>query len=278
MRSLRTFLAITASLFLSSSLQAAELRLEGSDLARLIQNAFAGTSIKLHHDLPTQSGNPLPGSFLQLGPNLRNQRLTFSIPDDEESLGFAGSAIFQINDINSDPRFVISTPQGRAPMGQNIGVVATPAAFLINIRFEDEGTEILGKSLGRVSRLRGSLVPNVEVNRMSLQIALFPQTVNNSTISFKACRVTFFGDIQAQGLANLSVAGRHVDIVNALTDYKATLKESIERQVARLIDQNLPQLAAQLQREVMRRGQGLGMRITSVQFNGTTLIIRGEPS
>lgn len=256
-------------------LRAAELRLEGPEIAKMVQTAFNGTVIRLNRDGIGPKGQPIPASFIQLGPAMQNVRFAFSMPEERYSLGFAGNAIYSVNDINSDANYVVKTARGPMKMGQTITVIAMPAAYLITLRFEDVGTEILGRPDGGLSRMRSSVVPNVEVNNISLQIALYPQTVGNS-IAFKPSRVTFFGDIQAQGLANLTIAGHHVDIVDSMTDYKSRLKETIEREVAKLIDRSLPQLAANLQHEIIRRGAGLGVRVTAVRAEGTSIIIRGE--
>jgi hypothetical protein len=271
----RLLLTMATIAILSPSLRAAELRLDGPELARMLQTAFNGTTIRLQHDGVDAAGKAVAASFLQLGPNLQGQRILFSVPEQRFSLGLAGEAIYRVNDINSNPAFVINTPKGPKQMGQTISVVAMPAAYLITIRFEDQGTEILGRSSGRMMRLRESLVPNVEINNIALTIALYPQNTLGGAIAFKPSRVTFFGDIQAQGIANLRVAGHRVDLLDQMTDYKTTLKQTIESQVSRLINQNLPQIAANVQREIVRRGSGFGVRVTEVRFEGTSVVIRG---
>jgi|GEM_PF-2710540 len=269
-------LALTILLASASTSSAAELRITGPELTGLIQNAFNGTVVRLQADSPPAVGKPaLPGSFVQLGPVLGRQRFPFSVPSQEISLGLGGKAIFTINDINSDPEFVQHLRSGPVKFGQNILAGVTPTAFLVMMRFEDEGTEIKGQPAGRLSRLRDEAIPDIEISGMLLRVVLTP---GPQGISFLPSQVTFVGDIQAQGLADLQLFGRKIDLFDAMTDYKQIIKTSIEREVKRLVDQSLLVIAANLSREAQRRAAALGVRINGARFEGTTLVVTGAPA
>ncbi|HVT05006.1 MAG TPA: hypothetical protein VHL58_16705 [Thermoanaerobaculia bacterium] len=269
-------LSFFALLLFAASSPAAELRFTGPELAGFIQNAFNGTVIRLNADSPAVPGKPaIRGSFVQLGPLLGRQRFLFSVPSQTIELGLGGEAVFSINDINSNPDFVQHLSTGLVRFGQNIRVTASPNSFTVMVRFEDEGTEIKGEPAGRLRRLRGEAVPDIEISAMLLQIALTPQ---QQGIAFQPSQVTFLGDIQAQGFANIQLFGRKVDLFDAMTDYKKIIKGSIEGEVKHLVDQNLPVIAANLSREAQRRAAALGVRITGARFEGTMLVVAGSPS
>lgn len=268
--------AALASLSFAVSSPAAELRLTGPELAGLIQNAFNGTVIRLNADAPAAPGSPVtPGSFVQFGPLLNRQRYVFSVPSQTISLGLGGEAVFSIQDINSNPDFMQHLSTGVVKFGQNILVGSSPASFTMMLRFEDEGTEIKGQPAGRLSRFRDEAVPDIQISDMLLRIVLVPQAQG---IAFQPAQVTFTGDIQAGGMANLQLFGRKVDLFDAMTNYKKIIKESIEREVKRLVDQSMPVVAANLSREAQRRGAALGVRLTGARFEGSTLVVTGSPS
>lgn len=258
---------------LASPLGAVELRVTGPELARMIESTFAGTSIHLADD-STVRGRP--ASFIQLGPALRGQRMYFSMPAHDVGLGFGGKARFLVNDVNSDPNYLAATPAGRAKFGQTITVGATAGEFVMTVRFEDEGIEIRGVPGGRLASLRDSVVPDVQINSISLQIRLVPVTLpGGAGIAFRPAIVSFGGNIESEGLSTVSLFGRKVDLLDELTNYKAELKRTIEREVARTVDANLPVIAANLTTEIRRRGAALGVTVSSVRFEGTSLVISG---
>lgn len=239
----------------------------------MLETAFAGTSIHLADD---SSVRGRPASYIQLGPALRGQRVFFSIPAHDVGLGFGGRARFFVSDVNSDPDYLTATPGGRAKFGQTITVGATPAEFVVNVRFEDEGVEIRGIPGGRLARFRDTVVPDVQINTIQLQIRLVPASLpNGGGIGFRPVIVTFRGDIESEGLGTMSLFGRRVDLLDELTNYKAELKRTIEREVARTVDANLPVIAANLTTEIRRRGAALGVTVSSIRFEGTSLVISG---
>lgn len=233
---------------------AAEIRFSGEELAGFIQHAFAGTRIRLHQDALA------PGalSYVELGPSFQEQRFTFSVPPKEIALGLAGHARYVLNDIHST----------------SITVASTREAFLITLRFEDEGTEMRGMPLGRLGRLRAGAIPDVEISDIRLEITILP--ADREEISFGPARVAFLGVTQAGGLGNVRIFGRRFDLLQPLTDYKRVLREAIERDVKKLIDRNLPDLAEQVRTEIRRRGAALGMEIERIRFDGTDLVITGS--
>ncbi|HXI13788.1 MAG TPA: hypothetical protein VNM92_14260 [Thermoanaerobaculia bacterium] len=268
-------LALVATSALTAPVRGTELRINGAELATIVQKAFSGTIIRLHQQSPPGLKDPRSGSFVQLGPQLGRVVIPFAIPPHEFSLGPFGSARYYVNDVNSNPDALVNSPAGTVRMGQTITVGATPATFIVTIRFEDSGTEIKGVPLGRMERLKDETVPDVEINNIRLQILLYPAALPNGQITFKPSLVTFFGDIQARGVADLSLFGRRFDFLNELTNYKAEIKRAIEGEVKRIIDQNLNRIGSAIQSEAGRRGSAIGVRISGVRFEGTTLVVSG---
>lgn len=246
----------------------------GPELAKILENAFTGTQIHLADDA---SASGAPASFILLGPALQGRRTFFSIPAHDVGLGFGGKAHFFVNDVNSDPEFVGASAGTRAKFGKNISVGATPSEFHLVVRFEDDGVEIRGVPAGRFARFRDTVVPDVQIHGMRLLVRLVPVTLpGGHGIGFKPAIVMFYGDIQSEGLGTVSLFGRDLDFFDELTNYKAELKRTIEREVARIISANLPQIGANITAEILRRGAALGVKVAAVRFEGTSLVIVGE--
>jgi hypothetical protein len=240
----------------------AELRIGGTELAAMIQTAFRGTAIRLHHD---EGGKP--ASFIRLGPRLRGETMTFSIPATEIRLGFGATARYEIDDVNSLPA---STSAKEAV--DSIAVSATDDTFIVTIHFEDGGTEIRGAPGGRLARFREGAVPDLQVDDIAVRILLTPQP---GRIGFQPSRVFFSGNVQARGTL-VPFFGRRIDVLDEVTDYKTTVKAAIEREVKKLVDRNLPAVATSIQNEVRRRTNGSGLTVQAVRFEGTTLTITGS--
>jgi hypothetical protein len=251
---------ITTLLFATAA-QAAEIRFSGDELAGFIQHAFIGTRIRLHQE----AKNPGELSWIDIGSRFNDHRFVFAIPPKDIDLGLAGRARYVVNDIRSAPE---QTP---------ITAVARDGAFVIRIKFEDEGTELKGTPIGRLRRIRASAIPDVQIRDIHLLITLRPSNEPNAQeIRFQPSQVTFLGATQAGGLGNVSVFGRRVDLLNPLTDYKRVIRSAIEREVKKLIDRNLTRLGEQVTQTIRARGGSMGMRINSVRFAGTDLVITGS--
>lgn len=250
------------ALFTLSSLTAtaAELRIGGEELAAVIQSAFRGTTIRLHHDVDGK-----PASFIRLAPQLGGETMTFSLPPREIPLALGATARYAVDDVNSLP------VSGTAP--DAISVHATEDTFVITIRFESEGTEIKGTPGGRWARLREGAVPDLQVDGILLHILLTP--IAGQRVAFQPARVVFDGDVQARG-TKLSLFGWSFDLLDEITNYKLAVKSSIEREVKALVDRNLPAVARTVETEVARRTAGSGLQVANVRFTGTTLTITGR--
>jgi hypothetical protein len=248
---------VAAGLLTCSVSFGAEIRFSGEELAGFIQHAFSDTRIRLHQD----GGAPGTLSYIDLGSNFGEQRFSFSVPPKDIALGIAGHARYVLNDIHSV---------------KPIEVAATKDAFVISLRFEDEGTELRGVPLGRLRRFRAGAIPDVDISEIRMEITIVPESPSQEgEVRFRSSRVSFLGNTQAGGLGNVRIFGRQFDLLDPLTDYKRTLRNAIERDVKKLIDRNLPRLAEQVSTEIRRRGAAMGMQIHSVRFDATDLVITG---
>ena len=245
---------------LSSPVDAAEIRLEGTELAGLIESAFRGTTIRLHSSAP-----PAQDSFIRLGPRLGGEMLKFNVPVTSIRLGIAGSARYAIEDIHS-----LS-----APAADSIDVRAEPGNFIVTIHFEDEGTEIRGRAAGRLAQLRQRAVPDLEIKDIAVRLFLTPRAKEPSGIAFAPVRVLFLGEVQATG-SRVRLFGKSIDLLDQITGYKTTVKESIEREVTKLINRNLNVVAATIEAEIPRRMAGSGFAVSSMRFEGTALTLKGR--
>ncbi|HEX7706354.1 MAG TPA: hypothetical protein VF701_07855 [Thermoanaerobaculia bacterium] len=245
---------------LPDSAGAAEIRLEGAELAGLIESAFSGTSIRLHSSSP-----PAQDSFIRLPPGLGGEMLKFNIPVTSIRLGIGGSARYAIEDINSL----------RTPAADTIDVRAEAGNFIITIHFEDEGTEIRGHATGRLASLRQRAVPDLEIKDIAIRLFLTPRTKESSGIAFAPVRVLFLGEVEATG-SRISMFGRSIDLLDQITGYKTTVKEAIEREVTRILNHNLDVVAATIEAEIVRRLAGSGFVVSSMEFKGTALTLKGR--
>ena len=246
---------------IAAAAEAAEIRFSGDELAGFIQHAFIRTRIRLHQD----AKNPAELSWIDIGSQFNDHRFVFAIPPKDIDLGLAGRARYVVNDIQSVP--------------EPITAVARNGAFVILIKFEDDGTELKGTPIGRLRRFRTNAIPDVQIRDIHLLITLRPSNDPSAQeIRFQPSQVTFLGATQAEGLGNVRLFGRRVDLLDPLTDYKRVIRTAIEREVKKLIDRNLPRLGEQVTETIRARGGGMGMKINSVRFAGTDLVITGSVS
>lgn len=252
---------LVTGFLIAAAAEGAEIRFSGDELAGLIQQAFSRTKIRLHQE----TKNPRALSWIDIGSPFNDQRFVFAIPPKDIDLGLAGQARYVVNDVRS------------APEPTAITAVARDGAFVLQIKFEDGGTELEGSPIGSLRRIRAGAIPDVQIRDIHLLITLRPVNDPNAReIRFHPSEVTFLGATQAGGLGNLRLFGRRVDLLNPLTDYKRVIRTAIEREVKKLIDRNLPRLAEQVTETIRARGSGMGMRINSVRFAGTDLVITGS--
>lgn len=261
-------LLIALMLLVATDARAVELRISGAELAALLERSFTGTVIRLHQD-ENVSGAMRAGSFLRLPPTLGGTEVRFSIPPREQVLAPGVRARFAVNDVRSESGVVA----GLKP----ITVRATQAAFNIAIQFEDADAEIVSlRAEGRAARVSRWLVPDVEVNDISLRVALLPRTGPRGEIVFLPPEVIFIGNVQAGGVGSLRILGREIDLLHQVTDYRDEIKRGVEREVKRSLQQQLPYVARALTAEVRRRGKEAQIDVTAIRFEGTTLVINGR--
>lgn len=248
--------------------EAVELRISGAELASLLERAFTGTVMRLHSDQQV-NGVRRPGSILRLPRTLGGVEYRFSVPPQDHTIAPGVRTRFAVNDVRTQTKIV----QNQKP----ISVGATATAYVVTIRFEDEGAEIVNVPLqGRSAALVRRLVPDVEVNNIVLQIALLPRTGSRGEIVFLPPHVTFFADVQAGGVGNLNILGRKVDLLDELTGYRNEIKRGVEREVKKALQQQLPQIARAITTEVQRRGRQGQLDVTQVRFEGSTLVVIGR--
>jgi len=255
-------------LLLATDARAVELRISGPELAALLERSFTGTVIRLHQD-ENVGGAVRAGSFLRLPATLGGTEVRFSIPPREQVLAPGVRARFAVNDVRSES----GVDSGLKP----ITVRATETTFNIAIQFEDADAEIVSlPAEGRAARVSRWLVPDVEVNDISLRVALLPRTGPRGEIVFLPPEVIFVGNVQAGGVGSLRILGREIDLLHQVTDYRDEIKRGVEREVKRSLQQQLPFVARALTMEVRRRGKAAQIEVTGLRFEGTTLVINGR--
>ncbi|MHB8872167.1 MAG: hypothetical protein ACYC8T_00625 [Myxococcaceae bacterium] len=241
-------LALLTALTLTLPCSAAELRVPGADLARVLEEALTGTQVHLDHDLG-KGAKAAPRSFVALPPGLGSKRLEFSVAEQVFDLGSAGEVEYRVNDVN------LLRSQ----------VAATARDYVLTLYFEDEGKEVLSRHRGGMFDLGGA-VPDLQMNAMKMEVVLTTSSAKDRP-SFSSAKVRFDADIRPDGDGASLLAGALES-----SGYQEQIKRAIEREAQKSIGGPgvLEALSAKLWDALNERAGG---KAAKARFDGTDLVI-----
>jgi hypothetical protein len=175
-RLLRSFLAMVGMLVaLPNGARAADLRVDFSELARLVQAIAGGAKIRLNN---ASAGGLMelfnPGSSVAIG----NTSLAIPLEPSTFSVPPFVTVTYYVKDINSTA----------------VNVSARAGAVRISVLFESDGPELVGDCVSGLCS--DAIMPNVEWIAPALHVDLVPAAANGS-IALAVKSVEIGGQLQA---------------------------------------------------------------------------------
>jgi hypothetical protein len=214
---------VTALLLLA--LAAAPARVSGEELARTIEQSLAGTQI--HLDRGKQR------SFAQLPAAYGGQRSEFTLPDHALELGAAGRVTYRVCDVNLE----------------KLTIVSAGSAFVLTLRFEDQGKELLSHHGGGMLDI-GGLVPDFHVDGIRVDATLTP--AQRTAPAFTSAKVGFDASIAPDGPAGVLRGG--------IDSFKKEIRAVVERELQAFANQvMLPALNQYLRRHSGMHFEGVDL-------------------
>ncbi len=232
-----------------------ELVLKGDLIAKQIQGSLAGTKGELHADRIDPDGKRHPGSWVQLGPALKDRRFEFSLPDKTVDLGYAGSITYRVNDVRLN----------------TIAMVSAPSEFVLSATFLSDGVAIKGAH----NTLGESVVPGIKLDNIRLAIHLKPEVLDGK-VSYDEPRVEFTANVDNTFIPRFTVMGYTVDVMDGLTHYRHDLCASVQRQIQLALDDPARKaaLGAKIQEGIAGQLAGPNSPVIGLRFQGTDLVVR----
>jgi hypothetical protein len=231
---------------------AAEQRIPGADIARVLDDALTGTQVHLDQDL-VEGTKRTPQSFVELPEALGQRRLVFSVPEQRFNLESAGQVEYRVNDVNLS----------------QLRLKATDRDFVLTLYFESDGKEVLARHSGGMVDLGGA-VPDLQMNQMKMDVTLTPGTSKDRPV-FSEARVTFDAEIHPDG----SVASWLASALESI-GYQEKMKRLIEREAQKSVGSPavLQALNARLWQSLQERSGG---KVAKARFEGTDLVMEVAP-
>lgn len=158
-------------------------------------------------------------------------------------------------------------------------ISADEITLVARIPFEQEGTEFKGHCLTSTFLgtrgcfgSRDRIAPDLQLSDASIELLLRPVVLNGS-LSLEAVAVAFEGTVQAGGICTIDLG---VDVCDVLTNYKETIRETVETLVLDELRQEAFQafLAAEVQPLLGALGIG---EVLALRVEGEQLIIVHSP-
>jgi len=229
-----------------------EQRLPGADIARVLDEALAGTQVHLDEDL-VEGTRRTPQSFVALPEALGKRRFAFSIPEQRFDLSSAGQVEYRIHDVNLS--------QTR--------LKATDHDFVLTLYFESDGKEILARHSGGMVDLGGA-VPDLQMNQVKMDVTLTPSPARDRP-TFSEAKVSFDAEIHPDGTAG-SYLGSALESVG----YRQKMMRLIEREAQKSVGSPavLEALNARLWEALKVRSGG---KVAQARFEGTDLVMVMAP-
>ncbi len=230
------------------------VRVPRATIVEKIKATFKGVRVFVGEDRSGPLGETLPGSSIQFGPALGNKVIPFSVPKQERDLGFFGKVSYSPNGI-----YV-----------KDYAVRATAKEFEVTLYFASTDVALKGTH----SFLGDSGAPDIELNGAHVLVRMRPVVGEGSKIYFAKPEVSFWADVQTQGLS-WNILGRRFDLLDSVTGYRDKIKEAIEGQLANaLAGPNARSLLAQKVQEFITQQAGkVGAKIVRLAMEGTDLLI-----
>lgn len=241
-----------AACALAAPAAAEELRIPGADIARILDDALAGTQVHLDQDL-VEGAVRTPQSFIALPEALGKKRLAFSIPEQRFDLDSAGQVEYRIHDVNL----------------AQLRLTATDHDFVLTLYFESDGKEVLARHSGGMVDLGGA-VPDLQMNQMKMDVTLTPSQAKDRP-AFSEARVAFDAEIHPDGSAASWLASGLESL-----GYQEKMKRLIEREAQKSVGSPgvLQALNARLWQALQERSGG---KVSKGHFEGTDLVMELAP-
>jgi hypothetical protein len=182
-------------------------RIPGDELARTLELALDGTKVHLDKDA-TVSGKRVRRSFVELPDAFGGKRSEFSVPDQALDMGAAGRVVYRVNDVNLD----------------KLAVKSGESDYTLSLFFEDQGKEALAQHSGGMFDL-GGVIPDLQMNKMHVDVGLTPE---QNALAFSKAKVKFDADIAPDGSG--------AALTGSLEGYKRQVKDSIEHELQKFVD------------------------------------------
>jgi hypothetical protein len=242
-------------LLLEMAAHAQELRVPGAEVASTFERALTGLDVHLDHDVVGLDGKRIERSFVKLPEASGGERRFFSLPERSVDLGALGRAEYRARDINLS----------------RLAVEASDHDYLVTLFFEDQGFELVAvpqKGSGGLA----SLIPHVQLEKISLQLVLTPRP---GTAEVKSAKVRFHAEVKPAGMESL-FGGEAAGALDRLTGYQQLLRTAIEAEASRVLagPEVLGVLNARLREVLAARGKGTG--VPRARFEGTDLVLSSE--
>lgn len=246
------YICMVIPLFLSLGCghnDATELRLSGPAIANQLAVLLEGSKAHLNAD---EKGKP--GCYVQFGGGPSAKRFQFSLPNRVRDLGYAGDITYKINDVNLD----------------KLTVEATAQQFILTATFESKDVELKGSH----TWLGDAGVPDIELDRMVLQIKLKPIATKDGSISYTSPEVSFSARVDNTLAPRFRILGNTIDIMDTLTNYRNDLCRAIQQQVLTALDrpERKEALAKQVTAAIASQTNDTS-RIQSLRWEGTDLLV-----
>ena len=231
-----------------------ELKLPISIFTSLVKSKFNGLKIHLNNYGSRHGTSWYKGgsSYVTLPPALGGSHHAFSLSPINK-FPFR----YYINDVNL----------------QSINVTTSKNRFLLQLKFEDRGTEIKGRCAGKGAKrylcVKGSdrSAPDVQMNQALASVYLTPSVRNNS-LSFSTVSTNFNAKIRVG-----KTCRKLGSLCTSVFDYKSYIKKEVNKALKKVIDKNSirDKIASTLRNELAKKGI---QKIVGVRIQGNKLIVR----